>query len=51
VLHDDAGEGHSAAVAILVTGHKAEALPERVYKRIKADRFKDLQHVREPARV
>lgn len=42
-------KGVTAAIAILVTGHKAEALPERVYKRIKAEDFKTLQHVREAA--
>lgn len=42
-------KGIPAAIAILVTGHKAEALPERVYKRMKAEDFKTLQHVRESA--
>lgn len=44
-------KGITAAAAILVTGHKGEALPERVYKRMKASDFKTLQHVRESARV
>lgn len=39
-------KGIPAAVAILVTGHKGEQLPERVYKRMKAESFKLLQHMR-----
>lgn len=39
-------KGIPASIAILVTGHKAEALPERVYKRMNADQFKELQNVR-----
>lgn len=56
-LHDSRAEcytsmrekGIPGAIAILVTGHETEALPERVYKRMKAESFKTLQHVREAA--
>lgn len=43
--------GVPGAIAILVTGHETESLPERVYKRMKAEDFKALQHVRESAQV
>lgn len=54
-LHDSRAEcytrmkekGIPASVCILVTGHESEALPERVYNRMKAGSFKQLQHIRE----